>query len=116
MHLNAIPHHQWADYAFSGRVYGQSTSNLVKQQNFVFPKARELPVLDMLLHIWQDQLNKVLKEEKAPAQLWDLSQIKQQTASGQRRIHLANTMLQRTSRPLEWSVIGETGGISSLSP
>lgn len=52
--LNEIPHQHWADYAFPAPRYGQHTSNLVEQQNFVYLQAREMPVLDMCVYIWED--------------------------------------------------------------
>lgn len=52
--LMEIPHVYWADYAFPAPRYGQHTSNLVEQQNFVYLQAREMPVLDMCVFIWND--------------------------------------------------------------
>jgi hypothetical protein len=65
--LNTIPHTFWADYAFPAPRYGQRTSNLVEQQNFVYLQAREMPVLDMFMHIWKDVQNKVFNRHRISA-------------------------------------------------
>ena len=41
--------------------YGQYTSNLVEQQNWVYLCARELPVFDMLQYICNDMMEKIYK-------------------------------------------------------
>lgn len=60
-HLVRIPHEYWADYEFKMPRFGQYTSNLVEQQNWVYLRARELPVFDMLQYIWNDMMEKVYK-------------------------------------------------------
>jgi hypothetical protein len=61
----AIPHECWADYAFKAPRYGQHTSNLVEQQNWVYIQAREKPVLDMFTHIWRDMQGKLFRRSLA---------------------------------------------------
>lgn len=56
-----MPHSYWADYAFPRARYGQHTSNLVEQQNWVYLQAREMPVLDMFAHIWNDMQGKIYR-------------------------------------------------------
>jgi hypothetical protein len=62
--VNKIPHPHWANYAFPAPRYGQRTSNIVEQQNFVYLQAQQMPVLDMFLHIWNDVQGKVFKRHQ----------------------------------------------------
>lgn len=51
-YLNAIPHNQWASYAFPTARYGHITSNAVESLNAAWIDYRSLPVLPLLTSLW----------------------------------------------------------------
>jgi hypothetical protein len=57
-YLNTIEHSRWATYAFPRSRYGRVTSNTVEIMNGVYGEARELPALQFLEHLYNDQMQK----------------------------------------------------------
>lgn len=49
---------RWVDYAFPGNRLGRYTSNIVEIANAQYRSAWELPVVQLLKFIWDDQLVK----------------------------------------------------------
>jgi len=100
----------WADYAFPVPRYGQYTSNLVEQQNWVYLKARELPVFEMLQHIWADMMAKVFKrgeDAKAgisvlPPRLHDIFRIERDNARHHEVVPSSRTQALVTSCVNRW--------------